>query len=172
MIVQLKHRIFTYEDDSGSTAIGHPKLRALYELWDARRGTRQAPPRSDFSLDDLRPWFGHLMIVDCLPDDDFRYRLYGTELVRLFGFDLTGKSLSDALLYIGDKPLREYQQVCRIGAPVHASRVSPSAREHLQIDKLALPLMEGGEVTKILGALYLSEPVFPATSLSVVGAVE
>jgi len=158
MIVQLKHRIFTYEDESGAAAVDHPKLRTLYELWNQRRGTRQAPPRSDFTLEDLRPWFGHLMIIDCLPDNDFRYRLYGTELVRMFGFDLTNRSVGDSVIYIGDKPLREYQQVCRIGAPVHASRDSPSAREHLRVDKLALPLMEGGEVTKILGALYLSEP--------------
>lgn len=159
MMMQLKQRVFTYEDDSGAAAIAHPKLRSLYELWNAKRGTRQAPPRSDFSPEELRPWFGHLMMIDCLPEDEFRYRLYGTELVRLFGFDLTNQLVGDAMVFIGDKPLREYRQVCRIGAPVHASRISPSAREFLQVDKLALPLMEGGEVTRILGAIYPSEEV-------------
>jgi hypothetical protein len=157
MIMQLKHRAFSYEEVGGTAAIAHPKLAALYDLWNLKRDTRQAPPRSDFSVDDLRPWLGHLMVLDVLPDGDFRYRLYGTALVSMFGFDLTGRLVSECDAFIGDKPLLEYRQVCRIGAPVHAARISPSAREHLRVDKLALPLMEGGVVTKILGALYLSD---------------
>lgn len=157
MIMQLKHRVFSYEEAAGGDAITHPALRSLYELWDHQRGTRQAPPRTDFPPELLRPWLGHLVVLDCLDDGDFRYRLYGSHLVELFGFDLTGKTVSSTEDLIGDKPLKEYRQVCRIGAPVHASRISPSAREYLQVDKLALPLMEGGVVTKILGALYLSD---------------
>lgn len=157
MFMQFKRRIFTYHDDMTDVAITHPKLRALYDLWNAKRGSRQAPPRSDFTLEELRPWFGHLMLLDCLDNNEYRYRLYGTALVGIFGFDLTGKTVSDAAGRIGDKPLDEYRQVVRVGAPVYASRISPSAREYLQVDKLALPLMEGGAVTKILGALYLSD---------------
>jgi len=157
MFMQFKRRIFTYHDDMTEIAIANPHIRALYDLWNAKRGTRQAPPRSDFSFEDLRPWFGHLMLLDCIGGDEYRYRLYGTELVRLFGFDLTGKLVGDAASQIGDKPLDEYRQVVRIGAPAYVSRISPSAREYLQVDKLALPLMEGGRVTKILGAIYLSD---------------
>lgn len=157
MIMQMRQQSFSYEDDGGSAAIAHPKLRALYDLWDARRGSRQAPPRGDFSIEDLRPWLGHLMIIDRVGEEDFRYRLYGTGLVRIFGFYLTGQTISDASVFIGDKPLKEYRQVCHTGTPVHASRVSPSAREYLKVDKLALPLMENGEVTKILCAIYLSD---------------
>ena len=159
MFMQFKRQLFTYHDDMTDIDIANPKLRALYDLWNAKRGTRQAPPRSDFSFEDLRPWFGYLMLLDCVGNNEYRYRLYGTELVSLFGFDLTGKGVSDAIGQIGDKPLDEYRQVVRIGAPVYASRISPSAREYLLVDKLALPLMEGGEVTKILGALYRSDKV-------------
>lgn len=159
MIMQLHRRVFTYHDDMSEVVISNPKLRSLYDLWAAKRGSRQAPPRSDFSLEDLRPWFGHLMLLDCMPNHEYRYRLYGTALVGIFGFDLTNKMVGGATGQIGDKPLDEYRQVVRIGAPVYATRVSPSAREYLQVDKLALPLMEGGEVTKILGAIYLSEAV-------------
>ncbi|MFN3399161.1 MAG: PAS domain-containing protein [Ferrovibrio sp.] len=157
MMLQFKRQILSYHDDSHDVAISHPKLRALFDLWDARRGSRQAPPRSDFSHEDLLPWFGHLMLLDCLDTNEYRYRLYGTKLTQLFGFDLTGHMVSASADRIGDKPLDEYARVVRIGAPVYVSRISPSAREYLKVDKLALPLMEGGRVTKILGAIYLSD---------------
>jgi len=156
MIMQFRRQRLSYHDDGQDVTIAHPALRALLDLWDAKRGSRQAPPRSDFSHDDLLPWIGHLMILDCLEDNEFRYRLYGTALTELFGFDLTGKKVSASADRIGAKPLDEYARVVRIGAPVYVSRSSPSAREYLQVDKLALPLMEGGRVTKILGAIYLS----------------
>lgn len=157
MMMQLKRQTLSYHDDSHDVAISHPALRALFDLWDARRGSRQAPPRSDFSHEDLQPWFGHLMLLDCLEGGEYRYRLYGTKLTQLFGFDLTGKMVGASSDRIGDKPQDEYAKVVCIGAPVYASRISPSAREYLQVDKLALPLMEGGRVTKILGAIYPSD---------------
>ena len=157
MMMQLKRQTLSYHHDSQDVAISHPSLRALFDLWDTRRGSRQAPPRSDFSHQDLQPWFGHLMLLDCLDSNEYRYRLYGTALTQLFGFDLTGKMVGASADRIGDKPQDEYAKVVRIGAPVYISRSSPSAREYLQVDKLALPLMEGGRVTKILGAIYLSD---------------
>lgn len=158
-MMQLKRQeLSSHENDLG-VVHPHPKLRALFDLWDARRGSRPAPARSDFSHEDLQPWFGHLMLLDCLDDNEYRYRLYGTGLVRLFGFDLTGQTVSASADRIGDKPLEEYASVVRIGAPVYVSRISPSAREYLKVDKLALPLMEDGRVTRILGAIYLSDPI-------------
>ncbi len=157
MMLQFKRQSLSYHDDSHDVAISHPALRGLFDLWDVKRGSRQAPPRSDFSHEDLLPWFGHLMLLDCLDNNEYRYRLYGTALTQLFGFDLTGKLVGAVTDRIGAKPQDEYARVVRIGAPVYTSRISPSAREYLQVDKLALPLMEGGRVTKILGALYLSD---------------
>lgn len=157
MIMQFKRQILSYHDHGGDVAISHPRLRALLDLWDAKRGSRQAPPRGDFSHEELQPWFGHLMLLDCLDGNEYRYRLYGTALARLFGFDLTGRMVGAMADRIGAKPQDEYAKVVRIGAPVYASRISPSAREYLQVDKLALPLMEGGRVTRILGAIYLSD---------------
>lgn len=157
MMMQFKRQSLSYHDDSHDVAISHPALRSLLDLWEIKRGSRQAPPRSDFSHEDLLPWFGHLMLLDCLDNNEYRYRLYGTALTQLFGFDLTGKLVGASSDRIGAKPLDEYAKVVRIGAPVYVSRSSPSAREYLQVDKLALPLMEGGRVTKILGAIYLSD---------------
>lgn len=151
---QMKQRISASGLDITDVIVTDPKLRALYQLWIQKRGARPAPARADFAIEDFRPWLGHLIILDCLPNDDFRYRLYGTDLVSLFGFDLTGMTAQEAVVLIGDKPLEEYRQVCRLGLPVSISRSSPSARKHLCVDKLALPLMEEGTITKILAAIY------------------
>lgn len=156
-MMQFKRQSLPDHDDSQDVAVFHPRLRALFELWDARRGSRQAPARSDFSHDDLLPWFGHLMLLDCIDSGEFRYRLYGSQLAQLFGFDLTARLVGASVDRIGDMPQDEYARVARIGVPVYSSRISPSAREYLQVDKLALPLMEGGRITKILGAIYLSD---------------
>ena len=137
--------------------IAHPQLRMLWELWERKRGSRAAPSRADFSVEELRPWLGHLIIVDCLDGDDFRFRLYGTTLVGIFGFDLTNRLLSEVTGQIGDRPAAEYQQVRRFGAPFYVARRSPSAREYLTMDKLALPLMDNGVVTKIMAAIYHSD---------------
>lgn len=156
MIMQLTRKQFDFGYEGDATVIAHPRLRTLYDLWQDRRGSRQAPSRRDFAVEDLKPWFGHLMVLDCLADDSFCYRLYGTELVRMFGFDLTGRAVDAVADRIGALPDAEYRQVRRIGAPLHVSRSSPSAMEYLLVDKLALPLMEAGEVTKILAAIYPS----------------
>lgn len=136
----------------------NPKLGSLCRLWEAKRGNRLAPSRSDFTVTELRPWIGHLMVIDVLgAGQDFRYRLYGTDLVDIFGFDLTGRLVSEVADRIGDRPLEEYRDVARLALPRYVSRVSPSSREYLLVDKLALPLAEGGIVNKILAAIYLSE---------------
>src|SRR3546814_5412757 len=48
--------------------------------------------------------------------------------------------------------------VIRSIAPSYVSRMSPSRREYLAVDKLALPLIDAdGRVNKILGSIYLSD---------------
>ena len=140
-----------------SPEICNPALASLYDLWSCKRGDRVAPARADFDLADLRPWFGHLMLLDVTEDGrDMRFRLYGTALVGIFGFDLTGRMVSDATPLIGERPLQEYRDVAARICPSYVSRMSPSLREYLAVDKLALPLVENGRVNKILGAIYLS----------------
>lgn len=138
--------------------IGNPALAALYDLWARKRGGRPAPARTDFDIADLRPWFGHVMLLDVVDGGhDLRFRLYGTGLVAMFGFDLTGRLVSQTSDLIGERPLQEYREVIHSIAPSYVSRMSPSRREYLAVDKLALPLIDAdGRVNKILGSIYLS----------------
>ena len=59
--------------------------------------------REDFNPELLRPWLGHIMILEFLPEqDDFRYRMYGTIIAIESGFDMTGKLVSAFQSETGD----------------------------------------------------------------------
>jgi len=52
--------------------------------------------RADFDVFKLRPWLGHIIILEDLwPENDFLYRMYGTKIVEAIGWDMTGRRLSD-----------------------------------------------------------------------------
>lgn len=42
-------------DAAAAKDIANPLLRGLYRLWDAKRGSRPAPSRADFTVEELRP---------------------------------------------------------------------------------------------------------------------
>ena len=59
--------------------IATPQLRSLAELWASKRRDDALPSRADFTDDDLRPWFGNLLVVDIVDGPHkFRFRLMGT----------------------------------------------------------------------------------------------
>lgn len=66
--------------------------------------------RADFDVFKLRPWLGHIIILeDLAPENDFVYRMYGTEIVDAIGWDMTGRRLSDYDLVTQDYNLRLYR---------------------------------------------------------------
>lgn len=139
----------------------HPKLRELWAFWDRLRGARVMPRQDEVHALVLKPWLGNVLLLDVVEGGrDFRYRVYGTIVVEHFGFDLTGRLVGECADQIGPKPLLEYRRVAESGRPEAVARISPAARDYLQMDKLALPLAaaDGGPVTRILAGLYASEP--------------
>lgn len=69
-------------------------LRALFAYWDARRGDRPMPARSDLDPLDIPGLLRNLILLDVSHDPlRFRVRLYGTEVTDLRGRDLTGRYL-------------------------------------------------------------------------------
>jgi hypothetical protein len=116
------------------------------------------PARADFSLEDLKPWLGHLVLLDAIDDGgDFRYVLFGTALAAIFRFDLTGRRVSESVAQIGPLALQEYREVFRSRQPLIASRLSHLVpfKDHITITKLSLPLSSDGRgVDKILAGIF------------------
>jgi hypothetical protein len=72
-----------------------PRFLDLRAYWDAKRGDRSRPTRSDIDPLELRKHLGSLVLIDVLPGmADFRMRLIGSTIVETLGRDSTGKLLS------------------------------------------------------------------------------
>lgn len=65
--------------------------------WDTKRQNDHLPAWRDFQFEELEPWWGWLTVEDVVPSDsyDARYRLFGSHVADLFGYDLTGKKYSE-----------------------------------------------------------------------------
>jgi hypothetical protein len=118
-----------------------PQLDALYRLWEAKRGAAAMPSRREFTVEELAPWLGHLMLVDAIEGGrDFVYRVFGTRIADFLGHDLTGKRLSTLAPQVQHVVGEEYRGalVARrpryvIGSPFLWRRVTIVARAILPL---------------------------------------
>lgn len=139
-----------------------PPLRELVELWSARCRNGRLPSRGDFSDDDLRPYFGHLLMVDVVGNPPrFRFRLLGTSLATAASRELTGKFFEDVDIS-GYEPdvLEDYEAVVRRRRPFCRIRsFDPAPEAFAEVwktyERLLLPLAADGQVIdRILGCSY------------------
>lgn len=74
--------------------LDQPVLQQLHAYWDARRADRPYPARDEIDPLDLRFILGSLILVDVEAEPRrYRYRLFGSDIARRQGFDMTGKYL-------------------------------------------------------------------------------
>jgi hypothetical protein len=107
------------------------------------------PCRGDLSVVDLRPWLGHLALIDLDSTGD-TFRLCGTNLFARFGGDVTGFRVAD-LRGEGGRVIRDC--IARIRA-----ETVPDVENHTQLihgeevtfNELALPLSNSGAELKVV----------------------
>lgn len=86
--------------ESGDSLLD-PRLKELYAYWNARRGDRRMPRRSDIDPPlDLRHLLGRLLLADVVRPGNamparFRFRLVGSELAQEASVDMTGRWLEE-----------------------------------------------------------------------------
>jgi hypothetical protein len=140
------------------------RLEALFSFWEARKKDRAVPARADFDPVEMRPWLGHLMLVDWA-DGKWVYRLYGTAFVEAFRREMTGKSIDELPAEQAALLRAEYDKVRAQAAPVWRTysaqfeHATPDGRQHWQLgqtwERLVLPLSDGGaDVTLVLVGAY------------------
>ena len=137
--------------------IEHPELAALKEKWQEKRAGRRLPARSDFDTLEFAPWMGHLSVLDAIEGGrDFFFRLHGTNIANLYGYEMTGKSVSDLPSEIRTTISKEYREAVDRCEPILIARnhVLPK-KDYTQIIKLILPLSSDGEaVDQLLSCAY------------------
>ena len=113
--------------------------------------------REKFDMFMLRPWYGYLMILDYLPaEDDFRYRLYGSEIAANSGFDMTGRQVSELESETGAFFRRTYLDAVVRRHIVYSVNLSEHAQFVLWWHRVICPVQRGDD-TQVVACNY---PVF------------
>ncbi len=135
-----------------AAAIENDRLRRLYLYWDEKRRDRLFPARRDLDPLDFPYALGKIMLIDVSHDPlQFRFRLYGTELVDRMGIDVTGLSL--------DKhPMPEFRDFLGRGwreaidgrRPLHVFFDRMVDERQRRFESLRLPLSSDGTTIDML----------------------
>ena len=138
--------------------VTHPKVRRMHEYWLAKRAGRAMPRRTDIDVLELRDCLGNLCLLDVVrgPPRRFRFRVDGSNLAALTGFELTGKFVDD----VPDARYRDflvtlYERVVATRAPVFLVKAEEWRGRDVEEISVTLPLSsDGGNVDGILDAVF------------------
>jgi len=135
--------------------LSDPALGPALAYWQAKRGCRSMPSRSDIDPIEVPSLLPHLQLIDIV-DDRFRFRLIGSELVYAFGRDYTGFYVDE--LFDGPREINVtevYRAVRERRQPAFMrSQYFTTKDIDLVANRLYLPLSTNDrDVNMILGAM-------------------
>jgi hypothetical protein len=93
----------------------------------------------------LRPALGYLMVLEPVEDGrDFRYRLYGSTIARVSGFDMTERRTSEhpASAYVSEFSIAINRAVLKAGVPIYTTRRPAGAELAMRWHRLTLPFVD------------------------------
>ena len=134
------------------------RIAEIFHYWDGLRQGHGMPRRSDFQPEKVPHHLSGILLIDVEGVDSqgvgiYRYRVVGTDEVRLRGHDPTGKLVRDGFFWSSlDDALAGYETVRRSGCHLYevAEFVSTEGRWRSEYAVL-LPFSEDGEtVSQIL----------------------
>jgi hypothetical protein len=135
-------------------ALAAPQLRFLLRYWEDLRGTRRLPIMGEIDAVELRPALGYVNLLDAVEEgNDFRYRVFGSVVAAVSGFDMTGQLASTlrASGYITEFGLAAFRAAFRRGEPLFTEHGPPTAVYTATWHRLVLPLAAGtGKVARLL----------------------
>jgi hypothetical protein len=141
------------QDDSSITSA---KIRRLHDWWLSKRAGRAMPDRADVDPTELKPLLPYILISECmLSPFNVRYRLVGTAVAEITGFDITGRDLASLLPPDPTEDwLGHYRRVHDMRAPVFGRTIVPTVHgDPFQYQFAIFPLSRGGEVVEQFIAL-------------------
>jgi hypothetical protein len=138
------------------------QLPFVLDYW---HGLRDAHGRVAPELIDpfaLKPALGYILLIDVLEDGaDFRYRLYGSEIARVAGFDMTGKRTSEMVTgsLASNFYIAGYRALLRRPEPLFTWHEMPMQITINNWDRIVLPLSDAqGRITRILTCNMPGQP--------------
>jgi hypothetical protein len=135
-----------------------PQLRFLMEYWGHLAGGRPMPQARDIDAVEMRPALGHVNLLDVIEQGrDFRYRVFGSAIAAVTGFDMTGRRASAlrARTEVVEFALAIYRAVVERGEPLLTEHGPPSTVSSIAWHSLILPLADasGGVARLLAGAV-------------------
>jgi hypothetical protein len=133
------------------------RLHALGTYWQSRAAQGRLPGQDILDPLSLRPWLGHLLLVDVLPGGtDFVYRLYGTNVADTFGQDMTGQSPQGFPAHHIDIIVAPYRTVVADRALRYTAHIlSIDERKFAAWERVILPIANAADaVSQLLVGLY------------------
>ncbi len=134
-----------------------PVLDFLAGYWNGLSGAGPGgglPHLSQVDPFAMRPALGYVALLDAVDGGrDFRYRLHGSLLAEISGFDMSGKLLSEfaASGYVTEFGIAVDRAVCRRRQPVYTRRQPLGAERVTAWHRICLPLAgDGAEVARLL----------------------
>lgn len=128
-----------------------PQLESLLGYWLQKCEGRTMPARDDLPVRELRPWLGHLALIDVADEQDIRIRLCGTNLIRRYGREATGAGIDELALDIARQLKAILKATVKANAPIVAVSHIPLGRTMISYCEAALPLAgPGGLVGTVL----------------------
>jgi len=132
-----------------------PQLEFLLQYW---LGLAEGPKPPRMTLIDpieMRPALGYVVLVDIVEEgNDLRYRLYGSGIAAITGFDLTGQSVyaHPSLPSTVEFFLATYEAVRLRQTPLYSAYGPRTSKVMARTwQRLTLPLLgENGEVCRFL----------------------
>jgi hypothetical protein len=129
-------------------ALGDPLLRKLFDYWSEKKGTRLAPTRADIDPGEIRALLPNVLLVERIGDPTrYRDRLVGTDVVKVFGEEITGKFLDEVDFDdVTSRVVSEYDRVATECRPI-ASKWSYKklSGRYVEYERLILPLSSDGQ---------------------------
>jgi hypothetical protein len=139
-----------------------PPCRFLVDYWQGLRAVRLLPRRSEIDPTRMVPILSALHILEAHAPDDVRFRLVGTNHVRLLGFEPTGKNLIE-LTPIEQRLTRAWRLWSLVERPCAAWLAIPVAfasGRHGLAQSIMLPLEpdRDGAPRQLISVTTLSDP--------------
>lgn len=132
----------------------HPTLRAFYDYWQDLAAKHGLPGRQHvdpWTIRALLPWLFMLDVVVPPPWARFRFRLAGTAVVQLYGGELTGKTLLEALPDRAEQLTARCSEIVTSRQPAyHSCNLAAESQSDVTVEHLICPLAKDGRTVNML----------------------
>ncbi len=133
----------------------HKTSSALFGYWDSVRGHRMAPQRFEIDPSKISAILPHTFILERRDAETFSFRLAGTRMCDVFGYELRGTNFLSGWEAIDRLPLlRQFSTLTRHGtAGIVYLEIGAADEAPVECEVLLLPLRHTRDtIERVLGA--------------------